>query len=264
MTSQAVEPSLQRWPRVKTRLRASLIHLTISGLVAALSAALVFFFWYPMPYREAAGGRELFLLVLSVDVVLGPLLTLVVFDPRKPRRELVRDLATIAVMQLAGLVYGLYTVERARPAVVALERDRLRVVRSIDIKDEDFEQGPAGLNHRSWTGPLYVATRAPRPDEKLDAIESGLAGTDIGARPRFWLPPEQTAAAWAAGAKPLADLRRMHMKQGAVIDSAAAATGQPEASLAYLPIIARRVDITALLEGATGKVVGYVPLDGHR
>jgi hypothetical protein len=123
-------------PRLRSlapRVGASLAHLAISGLVAALTAGLVFAFWYPMPYRESAGGRELFMLVLGVDVVLGPLLTLIVFDVRKSRRELARDLAVIGAVQLAGLAYGLYTVEGARPVAVALEGDRLRVVRSIDL-----------------------------------------------------------------------------------------------------------------------------------
>jgi hypothetical protein len=254
-------PGLGRLPR--SRLGAGLAHLGLSLAVAALVATLVFTLWYPMPYREAAGGRELFWLVMAVDVVLGPVLTFVVFDPRKSWKALKRDLGVVLLLQLAGLAYGLYTVERARPAVVALEKDRLRVVRSIDLESTSFERAPMGLRGTSPFGPLNVATRPPRDDERLDAIQKGLAGTDIGARPEFWLPPEEAGRAWAAAARPIGELRRMHPSSQALIDSAVAATGRPEDALGYLPVVARRLDFVALV-GVEGTLIGYAALDGHR
>ena len=67
----------------KNRLYAGAIHLAISLSVAALAAYLVFGIWYPSPYPELSGGRELFLLVIAVDVVIGPLITLVIFNRTK-------------------------------------------------------------------------------------------------------------------------------------------------------------------------------------
>ena len=87
----------------KSRARAATLHLGISMLVAASAAWLVFAVWYPYPYREISGGRELFTLVVSIDVILGPLMTLIIFNRSKPRAELVRDLAVVAMIQLAGL-----------------------------------------------------------------------------------------------------------------------------------------------------------------
>ena len=75
------------------RLKAAGIHLGLSLVVALLAAGLVFGLWYPMPFREISGGRELFLLIVAVDVVIGPVITLAVFDRRKRWRELRRDLA---------------------------------------------------------------------------------------------------------------------------------------------------------------------------
>ena len=64
----------------KERLRASGIHFGISLCIAALAAALVFGLWYPYPYREISGGRELFFLLAAVDVIMGPLITLAIFN----------------------------------------------------------------------------------------------------------------------------------------------------------------------------------------
>ncbi len=247
----------------QARLRAAAIHLAASLLVAALCALLVFQFWYPMPYRELSGGRELFLLVVAVDVVMGPLITLAIFDTRKAWPSLRRDVMVVALLQLAALGYGLYTVAIARPAVVALEGDRIRVVRPIDLTAEELAKGPAALQSLPWFGIAHVATRPARPDEQFEAINMGLAGVDIGARPQFWLPPEAAPAAWAAHARPIARLRNLHPSRGADVDAAIAATGLPESSLKYLPIIARRTDYVALVHASEGRVVGYAQLDGH-
>lgn len=244
------------------RLLASLIHLGASAAVAALAAALVFALWYPVPYREVSGGRELFLLVVAVDVVIGPLITFAVFDRRKPRAELARDLGVVVLLQVAALAYGLYTVAQARPAIVALEGARLRVVRALDLADTDLTRAPATLQSLSWSGPALVATRMPSRNEQLEAIERGLAGEDIGMRPDFWLPVEQTRGAFAQAAMPLDRLSRMRPERKADLDRAVAATGHTVDQLGYLPILARRTDWSALVDRRSGEIVGYVDIEG--
>ena len=81
------------------RVRATGIHLVISLAIAILAALLVFLVRYPYPYREISDRRELFLIVVVVDVVMGPLMTLDVFTVAKPREELRRDLGIIGVLQ---------------------------------------------------------------------------------------------------------------------------------------------------------------------
>ena len=107
--------------RFSAAFKASSIHFLGSLLVAAFAAALVFLLWYPFPYRELSGGKELFILIVGVDVVCGPLLTAVLFNPFKPRTELWRDLGLIALIQIAALVFGIFTVWQARPLFLALE-----------------------------------------------------------------------------------------------------------------------------------------------
>ena len=85
-----------------SRFRASGFHFVISLLVGLVLLALCWFMWYPAPMLMAIGGHEIFLLVVGIDVVLGPLLTLVVFKSGK--KTLKFDLAVIALLQIAALV----------------------------------------------------------------------------------------------------------------------------------------------------------------
>jgi hypothetical protein len=243
-------------------MRAAAYHLGASMAVAAIAAGLVFLLWYPTPYREISGGRELFLLVVAVDVVIGPLITFAVFDIRKKKTELVRDLGVVALLQIAALAYGLIAVADARPAIVALEGSRLRVVRAIDVDREDLAKAPADLRSLSFTGPVFVATRVPNASEKLEAIDRGLSGQDIGMRPEFWLPLEQAAAARTRAAQPLRRLSERFPRRASEVAAAAALSGRPLEQLGYLPILARRTDWTALVDLKDGRVVGYLPIDG--
>lgn len=244
------------------RLRAALVHLLLSLAVAALAALLVFAVWYPMPYRQISGGRELFLLVVAVDVAIGPLITFAVFDRRKPRAELMRDMAVVVALQVAALGYGLHTVAQARPAVVALEVDRLRVVRAIDLAQADFTAAPPALASLSWTGPRLLATRRPDASERLEAIDRGLAGEDVGMRPKFWLPPEQTSEALARAAKPFEPLLKRQPAREAEVREAIAATGRPAEQVGYLPLLARQTGWSALVDRRSGEILGYLPIDG--
>src|SRR5262249_31768987 len=87
-----------------TRWQAAPIHLLISAAIATAVVSSMLLLWYPRPFFAAAGGATLLVLLIGVDVVLGPLLTLVVYDPRK--KTLALDLAIIAALQLAALAYG--------------------------------------------------------------------------------------------------------------------------------------------------------------
>ena len=246
------------------RATAALVHLAASALVAALVAAMVFGLWYPGPYRSFSGGTELFMLVVGVDMALGPLITFVIFDRRKPAAELRRDVGIVVVLQLAALVYGLHMVSISRPVVTALEEDRFRVVAASGVLRDELASARSEFRSLSLTGPLLVRSTVPTdPEQKARAVTLGMGGFDIGARPSRWLPWDTAARAEAlAHAKPLAALAARRPAQKAELDAAVAQTGRPASALVYIPMITFREDWVALLDAAKGDVVGYAPLDG--
>ena len=87
--------------RQSGKIPAFLIHLGISAAFVSALAAVVYIIWYPPPYFGFDGGWNVMRMVILVDVVLGPLLTLVVF--RRGKQGLARDLAIIALVQLPRL-----------------------------------------------------------------------------------------------------------------------------------------------------------------
>lgn len=247
------------WP---VRLRAAGIHLISCLIVAALAASVVLFVWYPWPYRIVSGGENLLFLLMTVDIVMGPLITLAIFDIRKPRTELRRDLSIIVVLQLCALAFGLHTVYLARPAVLALEVDRFRVTTAADVAEDELPKAPEGLRSVSITGPTLVDTRKPKAEESYDAIVQGMGGADLGTRPLFWRhwDDESRQRTLKAG-KPLADWISQHPAQTSALQDAIERTGRPASQLLYLPMLARRTDWSVLVDKSTGDPVGFAPLD---
>jgi hypothetical protein len=246
------------------RLKACFIHFCASGFLAAIVAAIVFAMWYPNAYRKMSGGTELFLLVVGVDMVIGPLITLVIFDKRKPISELRRDIAIVVVLQLAALTYGLHTVSISRPVALALEEDRFRVVAAIDVYKQELPLARSDFRSLSLTGPRLVWTSVPSdPKEKSDALSLALKGFDIGTRPSLWKPWDKTARDEAlTNAKPITALRNRYRDRSAELAKAIAETETSSDTLAYIPIITFHGDWVALLDTNNGDVVGFAPFDG--
>lgn len=247
----------------RTRLGAASIHLALSALVAAVAGLLVFALWYPYPYREISGGRELFLLVVGVDIVLGPLITFSVFNLAKPRRELRRDLAIVVLLQLSGLAYGLWTVHLARPVHMVFEYDRFRVVHQVEIPLELADQVPAGIELAPLGGPTLLALRPFRSmQERTDLTIAALQGLHLSARPDLWQRYEAGRAQVLAAAHPATQLKSRFPQRSAEIDALLRKSGREAAAAAYLPLVARKSEAwTVLLDATTAEVIGYLPLD---
>ena len=98
------------------RIRAFLIHLAISCIIFLLLAYLIFVYWYPPPFFYTDGGWQGFRIILGVNLVLGPLLTLIVYKPGKLGLKL--DLTLIALAQAVALSWGMWVTYTERPVAV--------------------------------------------------------------------------------------------------------------------------------------------------
>ena len=246
----------------KDRLTASGVHLAISLAIASLAALLVFGLWYPYPYREISGGRELFLIVVMVDVILGPLITLAVFNRAKPVRELQLDLTLVALLQLAALSYGMWTVFVARPVHMVFEYDRFRVVHAIDVPAELLDRTPPDVVALPLTGPTLLSLRPFKDaNEKMEATMAAFDGLSLSARPDLWQAYALAKGDIWQAAKPVSELKTRFAAQSAVIDAAITKTGRKPETLAYLPMMGRKSFWTVLLDPVSAEVMGFIPID---
>jgi hypothetical protein len=248
--------------RLRAALKAAGIHLSCSLVVAILAAVLVFGLWYPYPYRELSGGRELFFLIVIVDVVCGPLLTLVLFNPSKQRSELWRDLGLVALIQLGALVYGTLIMWQVRPLFLAHEVDRFKVVMAPDLDANDVAKLPESLQPLPWGGPRTVALRPPKDvEEKNKVLFSAIqGGRDYAERPEFYIPYEGAAALKSlSNSKPIAPFLEKYPDQKQKAMEIAKERKANLADWVLLPVRGRE-DWVALLDNQ-GQIQGFLKGD---
>lgn len=238
-------------------------HLALSLVVALLAAAVVFGLLYPAPYHNLLGVGSIFLLVLAVDVVCGPLLTLILASPKKSQRERWLDFSLIGLIQLAALVYGLHSVWVARPVALVFEADRLVVVTANEVDLAELVTAPDGLRRLPWWGVLQAGTRrATSGTEMMESVERSLAGFSPARLPGWWVPWEQARPSMTARAKPITELLARSPQHAATLRAAIRASGVPAADLRYLPLVSNKtLDWVALLDTQLN-IVGWAPVDG--
>lgn len=231
-----------------SRFKAASLHLIISAAIAAGVFGAMLALWYPQPYFRAMGGTELIALIVGVDVALGPLLTLIVFDTRK--KSLPFDLACVALLQLAALSYGVFAMQSGRPVFTVFTGNQLAVVSAAEIEPEELAKGSREEFRRlSLTGPLLVAALPPSdPEERGKIAFAGLLGYGIQHLPRCYVPYADQKAEVLAAARTLDEL-----PPGEANSSAAKARG-------YLERSGRKADSVRFLPTQThqGKLLGVV------
>lgn len=245
-------------------IQFALKHLFFSILVASLVAFVVFQIWFPYPFREIAGGKDLFWLIVSVDVVCGPLLSLVLYNPVKSKKELFLDLSIVVLIQLAALCYGLFNLYNARPVAMVFEVDRFRAVVMADIQESDrLESEKLNIKIPAWGVENFGIRGAKNTDENLQSIDLSLQGVEPSMRPQWWTPYSQTTVAVLKKAKNIELFKAKYPNSRIEIEKTIQATGLKEEEVVWLPLVSRRSsEWTVFINKQTALPVAYIGLDG--
>jgi len=245
-----------------TRWKASFFHLSISAIIATAVLALMLLLWYPYPLFEAVGGRQVLLILLGVDVTVGPFVTLIIFNTKKSRKALAFDLSVIALLQISALSYGMSVVFQARPVFVVFSKNSFDLVTANMLSDEDIAKA-AYPEFRSLplTGPVYVYTELPNDVKERNEVTFGaFSGKDLPQFPQYYRPYSEYGPVAAAAAKPIAELRQLNPDHNDEIDAAIGHSGRTEAELGYVPLRAKYQDQAILVGKSDGRVLSVLPM----
>ncbi len=218
--------------------------------------ALVFLIWYPSPLHYATGVTAIFLIILGVDIIIGPILTLIVFKPGK--KSLRFDLGTIVVLQLAALIYGFLTVSQGRPAWLVFSVDRFDLVQAYRVDDRHLNEARPEYRSLPWLGPRWVSARAPTDPEQRNTLtfESVFAGIDLPQRPDLYQPLGAELDTIKQKAYSIDQLSRYNAPEAIQ----AVLLKWPKAD-AWLPMMAPARSMTVLMRRESAEVVAIVDLN---
>jgi hypothetical protein len=240
---------------VKDRTVAFSIHLVLSAVVAIVLFCMFWFVWYPAPFFVAAGGLDIFFIMLGVDVVAGPLLTFAVFN--KAKKSLRMDLSIIVLVQAIALFYGLSTLWAGRPVYVVSLGPRFDLIQASEIPPANLKIADATLP--VW-GPKWVSAKKPTDSKRIDHItESIFAGLDYGHFPELFIDIRANRDEVLKFAEPIASLKKYNPGKEAKIEEWFAQNGLNSATTVFQGLKARSQDMTVILDSRNAEVLGIAP-----
>lgn len=241
--------------RAYTRWQAAGIHLLISLAIAAAVLAVMLGVWYPRPLFEAEGGPGLVLILIGVDVVIGPFITLFIFKSGKPGLKF--DLWVIATLQLCALLYGCQVVAAVRPVFIVFVVDQFETVTPADLDPKDLARARPEFRSFSFTGPALVAVSFPSdPKERTEVLFSALeGGKDMRHFPKYYVPYAGYAKEAIAKGQTLEQLRKRDPKTAKIVQDYLAGAKIRASDVLYLPLKASRGWVATLIDPKSGAVV---------
>lgn len=200
------------WSRalILSKFIALAAHFSISLVLVGGALALMWFVWFPAPLFVTDGGGIGLKLLVLVDVVLGPLLTFIVFNPAKSRQAIAFDLACIAVLQFAAFGYGLFNIHSVRVQAVAFYEGKFHAVTADSFQQQEID--PASWQLLGPHAPYLVQVREPANDSEMTGVAAFGMTTDLLPQHLQFLYAPYTATAasrWSHGWT-LDELRSQH------------------------------------------------------
>ena len=237
------------------RFKFFLNHLFISFLIASLVIVLVFFIWYPSPLATAVGVTHIFLMLLVIDVILGPLLGLLVY--KEGKKTLKFDLSVIILIQIAALYYGVFSIEQGRPAWLVYNVDRFELVRKNELVNTNIQQAQPQFQKPSWFKPQYVASEFAKDTQQRnnEMFAEVFSGISISQRPERYVELTQAKSQIQQRALPLVELEQYNLKT----DVEKTLAKYPKAD-AWLPLKANAVDMVVLVNKESASIIKIVDL----
>ena len=242
-----------------TRGHAFAIHLAASVLVMLTLFAVIRWIWYPVPYFTVSGGWPLLQILAGVDVVLGPILTWIIFKPAKSGLRF--DITVIVGLQLAALAYGAAVVYQQRPLFTVFAVDRFTVIPATDVDPELIQ--PPELKRAFGISPTLALARLPETQDAREQFMFEVLGgaKDLEYRPEFYRPylPD------------LADLKHRSLDIGRLaardpeteqgLKDLLARRGGAADDYLYFPLVGNNKDIILVLSPADGLPLDWIDGD---
>lgn len=246
--------------RKMTRFKAFGTHFLLSLAIVSFVLTVVLLLWYPQPWFQVFNAVDVIKVLIAVDLVLGPLLTLILFSPGK--KGLWLDMSCVFLLQITALVYGVSVIYDERPYFAVFAKDRFEVMPRKDVELEGVDN-PAFLE-KPWSEPIFVVAQVPTDPKAYNRLleETLFEGKpDIGRRPEFWFTYADNADMVLAHAKPLENLARIDAQVAEEVAQLQAKHG--DGRLAYVPVLGKKDFLALVIDETTTRPVDIIGVDPY-
>jgi hypothetical protein len=251
---------------MKFRFKAFGLHFLGSACLLALVLGALYLGWYRWPGWYLTGGLKIAAMMLGFDVILGPLLTLVVANPAKPRRVLARDIGIIIGVQILAAGYGAATLWQGRVLYYTFSQKYLEIVQASDLGDEQIAVGRKlnpGLAPYWYSLPRWIYAPLPEDPKLQDQIvSSAISGDDdVIQMPRYFQSWENGLPELRKSLKVLDELGQFSRKQKQILTTRMSQLGLPADQPNAVAMMGREKWLLAVFEPKAMKLQALLEPD---
>jgi hypothetical protein len=197
--------------------------------------------------------------MIGVDVVLGPLMTLIIARSTKPRHVLARDIAVIVAVQLCALGYGTVSLWHGRPLYFAYSETVLQMVQAYDIDDREWEVGSKQnpeLAPHWYSLPRWIWAPLPQDQQEQKKIVAStyVGGDDVISMPRYFKHWEQGVPYLRTQLKNADDVAYFSKQEKHVLKERMRAAGLATDQMDAIPLTGRGHPLLAVLDPNSVKI----------
>ena len=181
---------------MKTRLKAFAIHFFISAIFVGIAMALTYGAWYRPPFAYIQNVTAIVLILAMVDLVMGPLMTFIVYNPAK--KSLRMDLTIIGLVQVSALLYGMSVLYQSRPVYAVYAGGRFSTASASEFEQVELDKAPADSPYLKFPkfGTQWIGASLDKLNEvdREAAIMADAFGGGPRVMPRLFVPFDKIAA----------------------------------------------------------------------
>jgi hypothetical protein len=244
---------------MRFRLKAFSLHLLSSATVLTLILGGLYLGWYRWPGWYLTDVTTVVLVMVCVDVVLGPTLTMIIANEKKSRRELTRDIGIIVAVQLCALTYGSVQLWNGRPLYYAYSEGLLQLVQAYDIDTDEArlgrEQNP-GLAPHWYSLPRWIWAPLPQNGEEAKKIitSSITGGDDVISMPRYFKPWNDGIPSLRSKLKRVDDVAYFAKSEKQKLKDKIRAAGMADDKLDTMPLTGRGHPLLVVFDPTTLRI----------
>lgn len=139
------------------RIRFLKIHFGLSVLIGGILTLWFFFIGYSIPLAKALGAIQILLLVIVIDIIIGPILCFIIY--RENKKSLKFDLSLIIFLQISAFTFGSYNLIQGRPAWIVYNQGNFDVVQRVELVTDELSKATNEFKTIPILGPKFAAVK---------------------------------------------------------------------------------------------------------
>ena len=174
--------------------KAFIYHFIFSFILIGGLAFFVVSLWYPGIWAVELGGYKLVVMIVLLDLCIGPVCVGLSYKNHKSRREKTFDISVITLCQLAFFSWVAWTISISRPVFIVFDTDRFEMAVDQDIDRSKLPETGAFSTipflSSARMAIVDLETTVPDENERIEVNNDAVFGVDISKVPKYYVPYE--------------------------------------------------------------------------